>query len=745
MKLTLDQALKKGIEAHKAGQVQEADRYYTAILKADPKHSDANHNMGILAVGIGKTEEALQFFKSALEANPSISQFWLSYIDALIKLDRIADAKSLLKKAISRGAKGDGFDQVEQSLAELENTSEMNTSSKKSQEPPDDQLQGLLKLYSQGQCQQALTKGSKLLKKFPRSINLYNIIGAASNTLGKLNEAIEAYGRALSIKPDYAEAYNNMGNALKAQGKLVEAIEAYNKAFSIKPDYADAYNNMGNILKTQGKLDEALEAYDKATSIKPDYAEAYNNMGNALQQQGKLDEAVEVYTKALSKKFDYADAYNNIGNALQQQGKLDEAIEAFTKALSLKPDYAEAYNNMAVVLMEQGKLEEALEAYNKAISIKPDFAEAHNNVGLVLQDHGKLEEALEAYNKAISIKPGYAEAHRNLSSVKEYNTTDKHFLQVRDYYDKKDLSADAKCHFSFALAKMYDDMGNMDRSFAFLTTGNLLRKQLLEYSIDKDKCLFKELKKTQPNLLANALDIKENSTNPTPVFILGMPRSGTTLVEQIISSHSKVTGAGELNHVSHFGEHLALDPAPINTAAISEFRNNYSLELSKLSNGKQFVTDKMPQNFRFIPLICAAFPEAKIIHVQRNAYATCWSNYKQYFKSNGLGYCYDLKDIISYYELYKDLMNLWQSHYGGRIYNLNYEILTTDQKNQTQKLIKYLNLTWEEACLSPHQNKRSIRTASQQQVRKKVYQGSSEAWLKYEPYLNGAFDRLKST
>ena len=197
--------------------------------------------------------------------------------------------------------------------------------------------------------------------------------------LKDFNSAIEAYNKALAIKPDYAEAYYNMGNALKEQGKLEEAIEAYNKALAIKPDYADAYNNMGNALKEQGKLEEAIEAYNKALAIKPDYAEAYNNMGIALQEQGKLEEAIEAYNKALAIKPDYAEAYNNMGNALKEQGKLEEAIEAYNKALAIKPDYAEAYNNMGNALKEQGKLEEAIEAYNKALAIKPDYADAIEN------------------------------------------------------------------------------------------------------------------------------------------------------------------------------------------------------------------------------------------------------------------------------------------------------------------------------------------------------------------------------
>lgn len=205
-----------------------------------------------------------------------------------------------------------------------------------------------------------------------------------------------------------------------------------------------------------------------------------------------------------------------------------------------------------------------------------------------------------------------------------------------------------------------------------------------------------------------------------------------------------VTGGGELSHVSQLGEPLAINSGMINTAAISNFRDSYLSELSKVSNKKLFITDKMPHNFRFIPLICAAIPEAKIIHVRRDPKATCWSNFKQYFVSDSIGYCYELKDLVTFYSLYQDLMEFWQSEYSGRIYNLNYESLTTSQESETRKLIEHLDLSWEETCLSPQNNDRIVRTASQQQVRQKVYQGSSEAWRKYESFLHGAFDSLPS-
>ena len=337
MELTLDQALKNGIEAHKAGKLQEADRYYTSILIAQPKHPDANHNMGVLAVGVDKIQEALPFFKKALETNPGIDQFWLSYINALIKLNLVADAKAVLDEAKSKDVKGDGFAET------------------------------------------------------------YNNMGKSLKDQGKLEEAKESYKKAFSIKPDYAEAYCNMGIALQKQGKLEEAIESYKKSFSIKPNYAQAYYNMGIALQKQSNLEKAIEAYNKALLLNPNYAQAYYNIGSALQDQGKLDKAIESYNKALSLKPDYAQAHNNIGIVLNNQGKLEEAIRAYNKALSIKPDYVEAHNNMGKVLQESGATKEAIQAYKKSILFRSDFAKAHKNLSFALLSYGSYQEGLDEY------------------------------------------------------------------------------------------------------------------------------------------------------------------------------------------------------------------------------------------------------------------------------------------------------------------------------------------------------------
>ncbi len=399
MELTLDQALVKGVEAHKAGKLEEADRYYTAILKAQPKHPDANHNMGVLAVGVGKIEIALPFFKNALEANANIAQFWLSYIDALIKLNRIADAKAVFDEAKSKGLKDDGFDKLEEQLGSS-HPKNINI-----QDPPQDQLNSLIKLYDKKEFQQVFEETQTLVKRYNKSLAIWNLMGASAAKIEKLDEAVNAFQNTISIKPDLAEVYFNMGIVLINQGKLDEAIEAYNNALSLKPDYAEAHNNMGIALKDQGKLEEAIEAYKKALSIKPNFVEAYYNIGIALQDQGKLEEAIEVYKKALLINPEYAQAYNNMGNTLKDQGKLEEAIKAFNKALSLKPDYAEAYNNIGIALQDQGKLEEAIEAYNKALLIKPDYASAIFHLGKSLKQLGQTDESIKYFEQNLSLDP----------------------------------------------------------------------------------------------------------------------------------------------------------------------------------------------------------------------------------------------------------------------------------------------------------------------------------------------------
>ena len=736
MELTLDEALQKGIEAHKTGQIQDAERLYTAILQAQPNHPDANHNMGVLAVGVGKIQEALPFFKIALETKPSTGQFWLSYINALIKLDRIANAKAVFDQAKGQGLEGEWFDQLEKRLFDT------SSIAVKLQDPPSDQLQSIAKLYSQGQLGQVLSVANQMLEKFPNSIILHNMLGASNAGLKQFDAAVDNFKKVLKIDPNDAIAYNNMGSALQDMGNAEAAIDCYKNALKINPDFCDAYNNMGNAFRNMGNTEAAIDRYNMALKIRPDYAEAYNNMGHVLKDKGDLNAAIGSYKKAIKIRPNYAEAYNNMGIIQQEKGECEAAIGSFRQALKIEPDYAEAYNNMGAALNYYGDPEAAIESYQQALKIKPDYAEAYNNMGVVLSEKGDTEAAIESYKQALKIKPNYAEAYKNLSGVYFYKDKNEYFFKMQRLCLDSSITDEQRCHLNFALSKASEDLNEIDQSFTYLKIGNELRKKTLFYDIKEDIKLFSQLKKSYPSIAKVALQSARKTSELKPVFILGMPRSGTTLVEQIISSHSEVTGAGELGYVKRFGQSIAQGVIKPNTGVISNFRQSYIESLKKISGAGSIVTDKMPLNFLYVGLIFSAFPDAKVIHVNRNPAATCWSNYKHYFSSKGLGYSYDLDDVVTYLGLYKDLMQLWQGHYRDRIYNLNYDSLTINQEDETRKLIQHLDLGWENSCLSPQSNKRSVRTVSHQQVRKKVYQGSSQQWRKFEPYLNGAFDQL---
>jgi hypothetical protein len=291
---------------------------------------------------------------------------------------------------------------------------------------------------------------------------------------------------------------------------------------------------------------------------------------------------------------------------------------------------------------------------------------------------------------------------------------------------------------------MHEDLGNLSDAFDSYVAGGDLKQKTMGYEFIQYEHLFDQIKKTAPRLKNSSVILSNKAIRHTPIFILGMPRSGTTLVEQVVSSHTQVTGAGELDYINQFGTDLAIGRKPPNIETLHVFREHYLAELAKKAKGQAFITDKMPGNFVFIALICAAFPEAKIVNVNRNAKAVCWSNFKHYFSSKGHGYSYNLTDTVKYYRLYKDLMDIWYQEYGDCIYNLDYDKLTEDQEPEIRRLIKYLELGWQDTCLAPEKNKRAVKTASQQQIRQKIYKGSSQAWRKYEPFLDRVFDGLKS-
>ena len=465
----------------------------------------------------------------------------------------------------------------------------------------------------------------------------------------------------------------------------------------------------------------------------------------ALFSSGQIQEAL-VDIETLIKDYPYQPLPFNISGAFYKEiGKLDEAVKRFEKALSIKPDYAQAHNNLGVTLQELSQLDAAVKSYEKALAIEPDYPQAHNNLGIVHQERGQIDDAVKQYEKAVAIKLDYAEAYHNLSTLKKYTANDPQITQMQSLLSTNNLSQSDRIHLCFALAKVNENLGNQDEYFKFLHEGNRLRKQELNYSLDNSKNLSSTVKKmfsSPPSLSYKASTIR-------PIFIVGMLRSGTSLVEQIISSHYAVYGAGELNTLPTLinpiaKDYLTKDENDLPEKTILSIRQQYLDSLSRFNVSENVITDKMPLNFQYIGFILSAFPEARIVHLKRDAMATCWSIYKSNFKNKGNGFSCNLDDLAGFYGVYTDLMDFWHQTFPDKIYDLCYEDLTTNQEEETRKLLDYCELDWDENCLNFHTTKRAVKTASALQVRQKMYQGSSEAWKKHEAYLQPLIKGLSS-
>ena len=521
-------------------------------------------------------------------------------------------------------------------------------------------------------------------------------------------------------------------------GDFVEAIKQIKELNNLYPNQPLLFNLIGACYKEIGHLEGAAKMFRNAVVLQPSYFEAYFNLGVVLQDMEQNDEAIDSYKKAINIKPNYPDAHNNLGNILLGLGHLDAAIESLEWAIAYKHDFAEAYNNLGNAFNDYGKSEDAIQNYQKAIFYKPNYEKAIFNLALVYKDLGNKKDFIKNIEKALSLNPNWGHAHYHLSRVKKYTKNDPQIDQIKRALKNKNVSSIDLIGLNFALSKVYEDLEEYSEQFRFLNEANSLRKKELNYSIEKDINLFSRIKETFSSIPV-ALNLSSSKKySIRPIFIVGMPRSGTSLVHQILDSHKEVCGLGELNHLNKFVVPLlkSFDKEVNNCFsedALLSLRRSYLESLPISGNDEKIVVDKMPINFRYIGFILSSFPEAKIINMIRDPMATCWSIYKYEFRGNA--YSFNQDDIAAYYNLYSDLMDFWHRLFPGKIYDVCYEDLTINQEEQTKKILEYCELNWDINCLNFHRNKKAVKTTSSMQVRKKMYQGSSEEWKKYETYL----------
>ena len=609
-----------------------------------------------------------------------------------------------------------------------------------------------------GIAYEALGKDEEALDCFRNSIKFkgedsegHNKLGSILARQGHLDTALECFKKSILLNPNHAHAHGNLARALQGLGRFEEAVDSFKSSLAIDADDEVMHNDLGITLCQLGRLDEAIISCKKAITINPNYAEAHNNIATALARSLSLDQAITSLKLAILINPNYVEAHTNLGIVYKNMGKFSESVKSYETAIKLKPNHSEAHFGLANTFKERAEFTQAIASYLNAIKYNSQFTEAYHNLGNTYASSGSLKEAIDNFLKAIEINPNFALAHYELSFLKVYKERDEQLNVMKHLLsDSKIGNSDRICLY-FALSKAHDDIHDYSQSFSYLQKGNSLCNQIISYNLVNEQGIFNSIKKLFENNRVRSPTINKSSNiserqleMPSPIFILGMPRSGTTLVEQILASHSKVYGMGELPFLGDLvipimkrvtGHMYGGGLPDLSIEDIEMISSNYLKLVSSNKFSENFFTDKMPANFRWIGFIRRAFPNAKIIHVKRDPRATCWSNYKTYFSKGGNGYSYELDNLAGYFKMYEDLMDFWEKKYGGAFYNLSYEELVKRPEREINKLLAYCGLDWENRCLSFHTHKRSINTASRIQVRKQMYAGSSEAWKKYSNYI----------
>lgn len=545
----------------------------------------------------------------------------------------------------------------------------------------------------------------------------------------------------------------DINNAMKSAfenyqaGNLREAAHICQKILKIHPNNINAINLLGIISYQQKDYDSAIKCSQKLIRLTSDNAQVHYILGHSLQEKGEIDAAVFHYQKSLSIDPNCADTNYNLGTIFQDKKRYDEAIFYYQKVLQIDPHDIDAYYNLGCVFQEKQLLDEAIACFQKALQLNPSLSDAYNNLGTALQNKGQMDEAIACYQKALQLKPNLSLALLNLITSERPNYDDsKKLLRLTKQLITQDMSKDDLLLVYFAMGKLYEKLEMFKESFEYYSFGNKLKRCQFQFNIDTHADYVSRIIKT---LSAGFIDnIKfSGSHSELPIFIFGMPRSGTTLVEQIIASHSNVYGGGELPFFSEINQNL---PSVLRVSecypecmhfiddqtayTLAELYLHGIREKTGLSRNFTRITDKNPFNFYYLGLISLLFPKARFIHCLRNPLDTCVSIYFHNF-ATGNQFAYDLSELGQYYRGYLKLMKHWREILPIRIFEVKYEDLVQQQEGVSRKLVEFCGLEWDQACLEFYKNDRPVFTASSWQVRQPIYTKSCGRWQNYGQFL----------
>ena len=715
---TISQALAIAIQHHQAGRLQAAEQIYRQILAVQPDHAEANHFLGMIASQVGKHQVAVEYMERAIALKGGVAAFHYNLGNAFHGQGKLDEAAACHRRAL----------ELKPDYAEASNN-----------------LGAVLREL--GKLDEAVACFRRALEVTPDFVEAHVNLGVAIRGQGKPHEAVACFRRALELKPDSAAALVNLGNVLMDQGNLAEAVACFRRALELMPDSTEARINLGNALKRQGRLDDAIACYLQAAQRKPNLAAVHNNLGIAYKDQGNLDQAIACYRRAVQLKPDYAEAHNNLGVALKQHGNLEEAVACYRRAIQLKPDYAEPHSNLGVAWKEQRKSDDSLACYRRAVELKPDYVEAQGNLGIALVEIGDLAGAEDAFRAALRLDGRFALAHYQLAVLRGGKLPQEDLDAQRRLLEDAELTGEQRLLLHFGLAHVLDARGRYAEAAEHLDRGNALersewRKRGQEYEPKEYELLVtRMIDACTPDFFGRVRGLGLGTE--LPVFVVGLPRSGTTLIEQILAGHSQVFGAGEMrlarDTMTALGDHGA-DPIEglgrLDRQTAVRLASRHLDGLRALSRQALRIVDKTPDNYFFLGLLASLFPRAKLIHCRRDVRDVALSCWMTHFEE--VRWSNDQPHIASRFHQYQRMMAHWRKVLPAPLLEVDYEETVADLEGVARKLVAWCGLAWEPACLEFQRVKRPVRTASAVPVRQPIFPTSVGRWKHYA----GALDEL---
>ncbi len=732
----------------RAGRLADAEALYRAILAADPNHADALHMFGALALQAGRRDLAVPLIRRAVAVNPRRALYHITLGRAWLEA---GDADSALNSFREAAA-------IAPDLA------------------PAHFLIGMV-LRQKDRLEEARAAFETALRFQPSLVQASFNLGAILQDEGDRAGAMARYRDALAANPDFAEAHLNLGICLAAEGDPRAALAHLERAATLQPQLLEAEVALGNALVELGEPERAVAHYRAALALNPDAAQAHFNLGNAYREQGKLEAALIAYRDALAADPQLAEAALNAGACSDDLGRYSEAEQHYRRAIASldasldgrrelnaasastqrqaqrQAHMALAHASLSLALRREGRAAESVETAERAVALDPGLPDGHSALGLTLQDRGRFEEAAAAFRRALAVKPDFPTALFHLANLRGVEPTEAEVAAIERALAAPRLSRRTRIGLNFALASLCDQRGEYDKAFLHCKEANDLKAADQPFDHEGFARHVDALIATfDRTFFAARRDLGGSSERP--VFVLGMPRSGTTLVEQILASHPEVRGAGELAASNAMIEGLMRLPKVVAAgkaypaaAALLDGEEAQALAeryLDAVNGGsgeKRRVTDKMPGNFLRLGLIALLLPRAHVVHCMRDPFDTCLSCFFQNFQEP-LPFTTELSRLGRYYREYERLMSHWRAVLPKPMLEVPYEGLVADPEPWCRRLLEYCGLPWDERVLRFFATERAVQTASFWQVRQPIYSSSVGRWRHYRTQLCSLFEAL---